>query len=169
MKTTLPWYSSLQLLPSYIHDPWSQLTSLDKLRRGDSSRSRNIIITSEHGLLLQGVLRPRYLHEAGEDGLVWEVGGHGGQHRHVVHHPSPDGGGACVAGNIFSLQLSVVWLWVTVETETRLRVHLLHWTCHWGKVSKINYKKLMEISIWLIKFTFSIKMNIFVWNYPKIF
>ena len=22
MKTTLPWYSSLQLLPSYIHDPW---------------------------------------------------------------------------------------------------------------------------------------------------
>ena len=26
----------------------------------------------------------------------------------------------------------------------------------------------MEISIWLIKFTFSIKMNIFVWNYPKI-
>ena len=22
MKPTLPWYSSLQLLPSYIHDPW---------------------------------------------------------------------------------------------------------------------------------------------------
>ena len=22
MKTTLPWYSSLQLLPSYIYDPW---------------------------------------------------------------------------------------------------------------------------------------------------
>ena len=23
MKTTLPWYSSLQLLPSYIYDPWA--------------------------------------------------------------------------------------------------------------------------------------------------
>ena len=22
MKTTLPWYSGLQLLPSYIYDPW---------------------------------------------------------------------------------------------------------------------------------------------------
>ena len=26
MKTTLPWYSGLQLLPSYIHDPWSPPT-----------------------------------------------------------------------------------------------------------------------------------------------
>ena len=24
MKTTLPWYSGLQLLPSYIYDPWLQ-------------------------------------------------------------------------------------------------------------------------------------------------
>ena len=24
MKTTLPWYSSLQLLPSYIYDHWSE-------------------------------------------------------------------------------------------------------------------------------------------------
>ena len=24
MKTTLPWYSGLQLLPSYIYDPWIQ-------------------------------------------------------------------------------------------------------------------------------------------------
>ena len=27
MKTTLPWYSSLQLLPSYIDDPWVILAS----------------------------------------------------------------------------------------------------------------------------------------------
>ena len=26
MKTTLPWFSSLQLLPSYIHDPWLSCT-----------------------------------------------------------------------------------------------------------------------------------------------
>ena len=31
MKTTLPWYSGLQLLPSYIYDPWtgSTLSSLE--------------------------------------------------------------------------------------------------------------------------------------------
>ena len=26
MKTTLPWYNSLQLLPSYIYDPWLEGT-----------------------------------------------------------------------------------------------------------------------------------------------
>ena len=31
MKTTLPWYRSLQLLPSYIHDPWVYLTNITTL------------------------------------------------------------------------------------------------------------------------------------------
>ena len=46
MKTTLPWYSSLQLLPSYIYDPWFKLSqakidflSLDKNAEEDGKKS----------------------------------------------------------------------------------------------------------------------------------
>ena len=31
MKTTLPWYSGLQLLPSYIYDPWLHPLLLDNV------------------------------------------------------------------------------------------------------------------------------------------
>ena len=41
MKTTLPWYSGLQLLPSYTHDPWfdcSNLTHLHHLHHLSAER-----------------------------------------------------------------------------------------------------------------------------------
>ena len=35
MKTTLPWYSSLQLLPAYIDDPWVLIARLSLIDKTD--------------------------------------------------------------------------------------------------------------------------------------
>ena len=40
MKTTLPWYSNLQLLPSYIYDPWLSSNMVSSLKSSSCSKTR---------------------------------------------------------------------------------------------------------------------------------
>ena len=91
--------------------------------RGDPSSPGQVIVRTVHGLLHQGVLRPRDHHEAGEDGLLGEGGGEGGADRDVVHDAPPDGGGAGVPQGWTVL---VAGLAVAAEGEAGLRVDLLH-------------------------------------------